>query len=59
MFDEGAAFFSSAGVFYFSEEFLVHGDADVVLHECKPLTLCIFGILKSFISFTEQNTNWA
>ncbi len=55
MFDEGAAFFSSACVFYFSEEFLVHGYADVVFHYCKPRILCIFGILKSFISFTVQN----
>jgi len=32
VFDECAAFFSSADVFEFSEEFLVHGYAYVVFH---------------------------
>jgi hypothetical protein len=56
VFDECAAFFSSADVFEFSEEFLVHCYAYVVFHARKPHTLCILSILKSFISFTEQNT---
>ncbi len=54
MFDVGAAFFSTAGVFDLAEELLVHGYAYVVLHDCELLTLCILGILKSFISFTQQ-----
>jgi hypothetical protein len=55
VFDECAAFFSSADVFEFSEEFLVHGYAYVVFHVGKPLILRIFSILKSFISFTIHN----
>ena len=39
MFDEGATFFSAAYVFEFSEEFLVHGYAYVVLHAVNPLHL--------------------
>ena len=56
MFDKCAAFFSSADVFEFSEEFCVHGYAYVVFHMRKPHILRILSILKSFISFTEQNT---
>jgi hypothetical protein len=52
--DECASFFSSADVFEFSEEFLVHGYAYVVFHACKPRIFGIFSILKSFISFTIQ-----
>jgi hypothetical protein len=59
VFDEFAAFFSSADVFEFSEEFLVHGYAYVVLQVGKPLTLCILSILKSFISFTIHNLHEA
>ena len=59
MFDESAAFFSSADVFDFAEYFLVHGYAYVVLHKCEPRILCIFGILKSFISFVLQNKQQA
>ena len=54
MFDECAAFFSSADVFEFSEEFLVHGYAYVVFHAHKPRIFGILNILKSFISFTIQ-----
>jgi hypothetical protein len=54
VFFECVAFFSSAGVFYFSEEFLFHGYTYVMLHDCKPIILCIIGILKSLIGFIQQ-----
>ena len=54
MFDECAAFFSSADGFDCSEEFLIHGYAYVVFHAHKPRILGISSILKSFISFTIQ-----